>query len=64
MHAIISDVRGRHHHNLLVVTGVREDLLIAVHPGVECNFTEAGAVASGCFAVEHSSIGQDQHRSV
>ena len=64
MHAVIADVRGRHHHNLLVVAGVREDFLITVHPGVECNFTETGAAASGCFAMEHGPIGQDQHRNV
>ena len=64
MHAVIPDVRSRHHHNLLVVAGVCEDFLITVHPGVERNFTEAGATASGCFAMEHCPIGQDQHRNV
>ena len=55
-HAVVAHLRGRHHHDLLGVGGIGEDLLVPAHRGVEDNFPNAGPAGTVPGASEDSPV--------
>ena len=54
--AVVADVRDRERHDLLAVTWVREDFLIAGHGGVEHHLTDGGAGGSNRIADKDRAV--------
>src|SRR5690606_25026618 len=61
LHTVIAHVRGGQGHDLPRVTGVREDLLVAGHPGVEADLTGGGADGTDGAPMEDRSVAQEQN---
>ena len=61
VHTVVANVGRRHHHNLTMVARIGEDLLVAVHPRVEGDFTKTCPTASRRFALKHGAVCQDKH---
>ena len=61
VHTVVADVGRGHHHNLTMVTGICEDLLVAIHPRVEGDFTKTCPTASRRFALKYGAVCQDEH---
>ena len=58
----VTNLRRRRDHDLAVVGGVGEDLLVSGHSGVEHDFTEGLPFCTEGDPVEDSAVLQDQDR--
>ena len=56
IHAVISDFRIGHRHNLAAIGRIGEDFLIAAHRGVEANLASGRALRSERLAMKNPSI--------
>ena len=65
VHAVVTDLRGRHGDDLAEVGRIREDLLVAGHARVEHDFAAEGGRSSERPAPKNGSIFKSEHgRSV